>query len=154
MKNPYKLRERQEDAEMTGPAIIGLGCSFTGRLETKTDIVVEGELAGPLQVGGRLIIRSGGCVRSENAECQNAEIHGLFEGTLKVIEHLTIREEGRIKGDIQVGCISIETGGHFDGNCVTSPESRSVFAARPVLIETEEAETSGNVQPKDKKIKK
>lgn len=154
MKNPYKLRERPEETEAIGPAIIGFGCCFTGKVETKTDIVVEGELNGPLQIGGRLIVRSGGFVRSEGAECQNAEIFGLFEGTLKVTEHLTIREKGRIKGEIQVGGISIETGGHFDGNCVTAAESRSLFADRPGLMKAEEAEIPENVQLKDKKIKK
>ena len=154
MKNPYKLREHPKGTEATGPAIIGFGCCFTGKVETKTDIVVEGELDGTLQIGGRLIVRSGGSVRSESAECQNAEIFGLFEGTLKVTEHLTIREKGRIKGEIQVGGIEIETGGYFDGNCVTAAESCSIFADRPGLIKAEEVEIPENVQQKEKKIKK
>ncbi len=154
MKNLYKLKERPEETGKPAPALVAAGCRFTGEIRTEADVVVEGELSGKIQVGGRLIIRPGGTTRSDQAECRNAEIYGLFEGTLKVTEHLTIHEKGRVYGDIQVSHISIETGGYFDGNCVTFTEKSSASGNEPA-----ERPSAGTGMPdpdpeKDKKIKK
>ena len=122
MRNLYKLKGRPEETGQTAPALVAAGCRFTGEIRAEADVVVEGELSGKIQVGGRLIVRAAGMVRSEDAECRIAEIFGLFEGTLEVTEHLTIHEKGRVRGNIKVEKISIDTGGHFDGNCVSFSE--------------------------------
>lgn len=124
MKNVYK-----ESCGAPMPAIVATDCCIKGEIDTKSDIIVEGMLIGKLEIEGKLIIRSSGTVRSDNTECRMADIYGLFEGTLKVTEQLTIHEKGKVQGNIKVGNISIEMGGYFEGNCT--------FLDEPVVLKNE-----------------
>lgn len=129
MKKFYKSVEHSDiPSKFSGPTIINAGCQFTGNLDTEADVLVEGEFVGQLRVGGKLIIRPNGIVRSENAECSHTEIYGLFEGSLKVTENLVVYETGCMKGEINVGCcFTILAGGCFDGNCVMHSRESAAF---------------------------
>lgn len=128
MLNFNKSREGREEVSVSlSPTLIGGPVHCRGHLSGDADVVVEGAFSGTIRIGGRLIVRPGGSVRSDGIECRIADISGEAHGAFSISGLLHIREQGILCGDVTVGGIRIEEGGVFNGNCKT------VTSANPLL---------------------
>ena len=135
MLNFNKSREGQEEVSVSlSPTLIGGSIHCKGHLSGNADVVVEGKFSGTIRIGGRLIVRPGGSVRSEGIECRIADISGEAHGIFYISELLHIREQGTLCGDVTVAGIRIEEGGAFNGNCKTVTSANPLLtAAKPDL---------------------
>ena len=66
-----------------------------------------------------LVVHKGGGI-SGTVHANDAEIHGVVEGTLVVRAHLAIEGTGHVTGDIRYRTVSMKTGARLHGNIVCS----------------------------------
>jgi cytoskeletal protein CcmA (bactofilin family) len=92
------------------------GTSIVGDIVSKADFRLDGELIGNFTSQGKLVIGASGIIKGEII-CHNADIEGLFQGKLKVLEVLNIKATAKIHGEIAVGKLSIEPGAEFTATC-------------------------------------
>ncbi|GAA0571678.1 hypothetical protein GCM10008942_20470 [Rhizomicrobium electricum] len=92
--------------------VAGAGVTLKGNMQCDM-LRVEGSIEGDVKAR-KLVISSGGTLMG-TAEIEDAEIEGIFEGTLIVSGHLVVRSTGRLAGKFQYGEIEIERGGAVTG---------------------------------------
>lgn len=125
---PEKLAERsaekvqekapEKDGEKTpgradGTLVIGREIEVRGEIGSCERLIVEGKLEASTSVGTLRVSEAGLFVGE--AEVQQAEISGRFEGELEVHGELRLTPTARVEGRIRYGRIVIESGGEISG---------------------------------------
>jgi len=89
--------------------------TIKGTIHSKTDVFLDGEVEGELNVeNNRLIIGPHGKVLA-NAKAREMEIQGIITGNVETTGTTSIRESGRLMGDVKTGGILIELGAVVKG---------------------------------------
>ena len=97
----------------SGPFSSGAALSLTAELQPLDPAPIK---TIQLDTTHKVIeIAPGGYFRG-NAEVEEADISGRFEGTLVARQKLTLRKGGRIDGSVRYGRIVIESGGEISGD--------------------------------------
>lgn len=112
--------------------VVGRGLTFNGDIEACTHLLIGGSVASDVKACDRLEISAGGCFQGR-ATVNDADIAGQFEGELTVLGHLHLRADGRIRGRITYGTLSVEAGGRLLGNTDSSAEGPRP-QLRPVVV--------------------
>lgn len=106
-----QVRPEGESKRLT----VGKEISVNGGEITDCDrLVVEGTVNGRM-TGGRLLEIARDGVFQGEATVENADIAGVFEGTLTVLNRLSIYASGRVKGTVIYGQLEVERGGRIEG---------------------------------------
>jgi cytoskeletal protein CcmA (bactofilin family) len=115
-----------------GPLLTIMG--ETARLEGKFNIAesiqIECEVAGEINVDGKLVIGEKGVVRAD-VHTADALIMGRYEGNMVATGNVEITSTGRVAGNIETDSLVISKGGFFNGNVIKiqraeiAPERRS-----------------------------
>ena len=100
-----------------GYVLIGKGTKITGDISNCTLVEVQGVLEGSVTADS-VIIRDGGGFKGV-LQTDQAEVHGILEGTVVVHELLDIRAHGNVQGDLTYGRIAISEGGFVSGSLQT-----------------------------------
>jgi len=95
--------------------IVGRDIRLKGEISACSRLVVEGYVEASLTDARAIEVAPSGHFKS-NAEVDEAEISGRYEGELVAREKLTVRANGRIHGSIRYGRIVIEAGGEISGD--------------------------------------
>ncbi|OXA94436.1 bactofilin family protein [Flavobacterium hercynium] len=101
------------------------GTSIIGDIVSKADFRLDGELVGNFTSQGKLVIGVTGKVKGEII-CNNADIEGVFQGKIKVLEILNIKATAQIHGEVAVGKLSIEPGADFTATCTMLANDKEV----------------------------
>jgi cytoskeletal protein CcmA (bactofilin family) len=94
--------------------IIGKGISLQGTVTEAEKLVIEGTMESQLLQAQELVISHSGVFKGE-VQVEDAEIAGVFDGTLTVNGSLTIRSTGRVLGVARSRRLSVEDGGQLSG---------------------------------------
>lgn len=105
--------ERMNDRVDT---IIGAGTVFTGDLEIKGTLRVDGRCEGKIVSSGDVVIGESGLIVS-TVEARNLQVAGTVKGEIKTSGILDISSTGRVYADIEVGKVIIADGAVFHGQC-------------------------------------
>ncbi|MGE0151856.1 MAG: polymer-forming cytoskeletal protein [Reyranellaceae bacterium] len=95
--------------------LVGRDIVLSGEITTCDQLVVEGRVEAALTDTRVIEIRETGYFKG-NAEIDEAEIRGVFEGDLTVRNRLLIRATGKVTGQIRYGMLEIECGGQLSGD--------------------------------------
>lgn len=111
---------RTDTAQTPSPSegkrlLVGRDIVLNGEITTCDQLVVEGRVEAVLTDTRVIEIRETGYVKG-NAEIDEAEIRGVFEGDLIVRNRLLIRSTGKVTGEIRYGMLEIECGGQLSGD--------------------------------------
>jgi len=98
--------------------VVGRDIRLTGDITACDKLVVEGHIEVSLP-GARVIEVSQTGYFKGNADVEEADISGHFEGELIARDRLVVRSGGRISGTIRYGRIVIESGGEISGDMQT-----------------------------------
>ncbi len=98
--------------------IVGRDIQLNGEITECDKLVVEGYVEIKLP-GARVLEVSQSGFFKGNAEVDEADISGRFEGDLTARERLIIRAGGRVNGTVRYGRIVIESGGEIAGDMQT-----------------------------------
>ncbi len=112
--------------------LVGRDIVLSGEITTCDQLVVEGRVEATLSDTRAIEIRESGYFKG-NAEIDNAEINGTFEGNLTVRNRLLIHATGKISGKIRYGMLEVECGGQISGDVqmVSAEEAKRSGAAAP-----------------------
>jgi len=99
--------------------IVGREISLNGQITACDRLVVEGKVEASLSDSRFIEISETGTFKG-NADIEEAEIRGRFEGKLSVSGRLLVRGTGKVIGEIRYGQIEIELGGQISGTVQTS----------------------------------
>lgn len=94
--------------------IVGRNIQLKGEIGACDTLVVEGRVEAAMK--SRIIQTAESGVFIGEAEVDNAEIRGRFEGKLTARKRLVIHATGRVIGTVRYGSIVIEEGGRVAGD--------------------------------------
>lgn len=92
---------------------VGKGLELKGKISSCDSLVIEGNVEAEIE-SGSLTVSETGQVKGD-AQVDEAEIEGLFEGTLEVKGCLIIRATGKVSGTVHYGQLMIDQGGRLIG---------------------------------------
>lgn len=114
--------EPGKPASITLLTVVGEHARMEGKFDITDSIQVECEVAGEMNVGGKLVIGEKGVV-SANVQTVDAIIMGQYEGNMVATGNVEIAETGRVTGNITTDSLVISKGGFFNGNITKMNES-------------------------------
>ncbi len=94
--------------------IVGRGISLQGTVADAERLVVEGTVESQMIQAAELSVAQTGVFRGE-VQVEDAEIAGLFDGTVTARGNLIVRSTGKIKGMARYKKLSVEEGGQIVG---------------------------------------
>ncbi len=109
--------KKQNGAGQKGPLLTVLGESarLEGKFTIQESIQIECEMAGEINVEGRLVIGDKGIVRAD-VNTVDALIQGIYEGKMVATGNIEITSTGRVSGNIETNSLMISKGALFNGN--------------------------------------
>jgi len=131
-------KKQPESAGPSGPLLTVMG--ETARLEGKFNIAesiqIECEIAGEINVDGKLVIGEKGVVRAD-VHTADALIMGRYEGNMVATGNVEITSTGRVSGNIETDSLVISKGGFFNGNVIKMQRTEIVSERRsgPSLLD-------------------
>ena len=118
----FKNNHKSNGAFKTGPNqassvnIIGVETKIEGKIQSDSDIRIEGILKGSISTKSKVVVGITGVILGD-VDCKHADISGEVKGTIKVDELLTLKNTANINGDITANKLVVEAGAVFNGNC-------------------------------------
>src|SRR3954466_108971 len=128
--------EPGKPASMTLLTVVGEQARFEGKFDITDSIQIECEIAGEMNVGGKLVIGEKGVVNA-NVHTVDAIIMGQYEGNMVATGNVEIAETGRVTGNITTDSLVISKGGFFNGNITKMNEAGN---GRVVAIDEKRAD--------------
>lgn len=108
---------RPQPAQMGGDRrtlTVGKGISVQGTVADCERLVVEGTVESQMLQAAELSIGATGVFRGE-VQVEDAEVAGLFDGTITARGNLVIRATGKVNGVARCKRLSVEDGGQLTG---------------------------------------
>ncbi len=94
--------------------IVGKGISLQGTVADAERLVVEGTVESQMIQAQQLYVSHSGVFKGE-VQVEEAEIAGVFDGTITANGSLTIRATGKVLGVARTKRLSVEEGGQLSG---------------------------------------
>ena len=122
-----------------GPLLTVMGASarLEGKFNITDSIQIECEVAGEINVDGKLIIGDRGVVKAD-VHTTDAIIMGQYEGNMVATGNVEIASSGRVSGNIETDSLVISKGGFFNGQVVKMQRGPEVISERrnvsPALV--------------------
>lgn len=92
------------------------GTSIEGNVNSESNIRIDGFVKGTITTKGRLVVGVTGSI-SGDIICQNAEVEGKVNGSMKVGELLSLKSTAKVEGEVTTGKLSVEPGAIFAVKC-------------------------------------
>lgn len=122
--------------------VVGKGISLQGTVTEAEKLIIEGTMESQLLQAQELVISHSGVFKGE-VHVEDAEIAGVFDGTLTVNGGLTIRATGRVIGVARSRRLSVEDGGQLSG------KMEMITEATPPAPTARMAPAPRNAEPAD-----
>ncbi|WP_439481822.1 bactofilin family protein [Cyclobacterium plantarum] len=109
-----KERKIQEEMEMaSATSVFAPGLSIKGNVEASSDIRIEGEIAGDVTTGRKVIVGVSGKITG-NIKASEVCVMGEVLGDIFVQDLARFTAEARMKGNVYSGKIEIESGADME----------------------------------------
>lgn len=118
--------------------VVGRGISLQGTVADAERLVVEGTVESQMIQASELFVAQAGVCKGE-LQVEDAEIAGLFDGTITARNSLVIRSTGRVNGVARCRKLSVEEGGQVSGRMEMITEAQASAPAAPRLAAASEA---------------
>lgn len=142
---PPQQQARPEPSERR-TLVVGRGISLQGTVSDAERLAVEGTVESEMIQAAELYVAQSGVFRGE-VQVEDAEIAGLFDGTITVRGNLVIRSTGKLTGTARYRKLSVEEGGQVSGRMemlseqqATAPLGGGGPAPRPPVVLPADAE--------------
>ena len=94
---------------------IGPGVKIKGEISADTEMVVDGEVQGRMELKENLIIGPKGVVNGDIV-ARSVQVNGKVMGNVRGIDRFELAQSGRIEGDVVSPRVVIAEGAFFKGN--------------------------------------
>jgi cytoskeletal protein CcmA (bactofilin family) len=129
------------DAQGTVSSILGENCKFTGDVEAKGTLRIDGVLDGKIEASDTVIVGKGGTVKGE-IHAAHAVVSGTVEGNVFAKRKVELEAGSKLIGDVETVSLVIEDGVYFEGSSKMRKEA-DAYAAKPKIVK----------QPEEEKVK-
>ena len=121
---------------------LGKGISIQGSVTEAERIVIEGTMESQLLQCQELAISHSGVFKGE-VQVEDADIAGVFDGTLTATGSLIIRATGRVLGVARSRRLSVEDGGQLTGRMemITEASASAPMAVAPPVRVVESSDS-------------
>lgn len=116
--------------------VIVEGSKITGDFIAESNVRIDGEIQGNVTSSSKVVVGQSGYIHG-NLICEEADVEGKIEGTLKIESLLTLRSQANVTGEISTTKIQIEEGAQFSGECKMNNFSSSKSSATKVATAEE-----------------
>ena len=107
---------KKVEKNMDIDSLFGENIKFTGKVEDKGNLRIDGIIEGDIEYEGDVIIGETGRVKG-NIRCDNTSLSGTVEGNIVVKGKLTIHPTGKLIGDVEISTLIIHENAFFEGHC-------------------------------------
>ncbi len=129
------------DSQGTVSSILGENCKFTGDVEAKGTLRIDGVMDGKIEASDTVIVGKGGIVRGE-IHAAHAVVSGTVEGNIYAKRKVELEAGSKLIGDVESVSLVIEDGVYFEGASKMRKDSEP-YPAKPKIVK----------QPEEDKIK-
>ena len=138
------FKDNKQNGAPEGPllAVFGSSARLEGKFTIADSIEIECEVAGEINVEGKLVVGENGIVQA-NVHTVDALIKGLYEGDMVATGEVEVTDTGRVSGNIETDSLVISKGGFFNGNISNRTQHDEVASesrSGPVRVEATELE--------------
>ena len=118
-------KNKKSPAVNSAPTYIGRGMRIEGKIWGMRPIWIDGEVHGTIDSISEVIIGEFAKVDA-TIRAASIKINGSVEGELFASNSIEIMSKGRVRGNITnlAGSLVIQTGGVFEGQCLTATEEK------------------------------
>jgi cytoskeletal protein CcmA (bactofilin family) len=132
------------DQQAAISTILGNDCKFTGDVDAKGTIRIDGEFDGKIVSSDSVIVGNSGIVKGE-VHATQAMISGTVEGNIFAKKKVELQSGSRLIGDVESMSLVIEDGVFFEGKSKMRKEGEA-FIQKPKVfhaVEEKKEEHSG-----------
>jgi cytoskeletal protein CcmA (bactofilin family) len=116
--------------------VVGRGISLQGTVADAERLVVEGTVESQMIQAAELFVAQTGVFKGE-VQVEEAEIAGLFDGTITARGSLVIRATGKVNGIARCRRLSVEDGGQVSGRMEMLTDQTANAPVTPVRAPVE-----------------
>jgi cytoskeletal protein CcmA (bactofilin family) len=124
------------DQQAAVSSILGTGCKFSGEVDAKGTIRVDGEIDGKIISTDSVVVGKGGIVKGEIHAAHTA-VSGTVEGNIFAKRKVELASGSRLIGDVESMSLVIEDGVFFEGKSKMRKEGQS-FNQKPKIVKAPE----------------
>lgn len=106
---------------------INEGTKLIGNITSTGFFRIDGTVEGNITTPSKVVIGKTGNVKGD-LTCENADIEGSFEGSLKVTGTLSLKTTAHIEGEVITGKLAIEPGATFNASCIMQDSAKQIVA--------------------------
>jgi cytoskeletal protein CcmA (bactofilin family) len=131
-----KIEDELKRAEYSrhGGTVVSAGLRIKGEISGNEDILVEGLVEGPIQLGeGMLTVGATGQVAAD-VVAREVIVYGKVEGNLTARDRIEIKNEGSVVGNLTTARIIIEDGANLKGSVEIVNRDKSSQALAPTVV--------------------
>lgn len=121
-------------------SVIGSDVVITGNISAKVDLHVDGRIEGDISCAS--LVQGDGSTIHGAIVAESARLAGTLQGSVDARE-LVITSSARVTGDVSYETITIEQGGHVDGQF--RHKSKGSFGAATVIAANGDASSDRQV---------
>ena len=105
----------QNSSESNKIDIIEKSTKIVGEITSKADFRIDGSVEGKIVTSGKVVIGEEGSVIGR-IDCSNSDIAGSIDGIIDVSGILSLNSTSKVKGEVLVGKLAVESGANVDAN--------------------------------------
>ncbi len=129
-KDHNEMHTNTRETSSAGINSLGQSTRIEGDVTTQSDIRLDGGLVGNLICNGKLILGPQGSIKGD-ITCDNAVVEGKIDGTIKVKDHLHVKETAKITGEISTNKLTVASGAIFNVKCEMGGQTIAPKKAMP-----------------------
>jgi cytoskeletal protein CcmA (bactofilin family) len=117
--------EHQDSERANGEinTVIGRGSVIEGTFTVQNSVRIDGKVRGPVDVGGLLILGSGGEIDGV-VRARDAIIGGTIKNKILASGRVTLEPKSVVQGEVNTSRLIIEEGATFEGKCVVGQNGK------------------------------
>jgi cytoskeletal protein CcmA (bactofilin family) len=93
---------------------VASGCRIEGKVTGKSNLRIDGEVIGTVEVDNDVTVASGGVVRGD-VSANSVTIGGRIVGNVRGGSKVEILASGRLEGDVKAARVVLAEGAYFKG---------------------------------------
>jgi cytoskeletal protein CcmA (bactofilin family) len=126
------------EPENHGSATIGKAVKVVGKIYSKEDLFVDGDLEGTVEaLEHKLTIGPNGTVHAD-VKAREVAVMGSLQGDVEATDKIEIRKDAKLVGNIKTARILIEDGAYFKGG-IESCEGRTKSGSQGSAVHSSSA---------------
>lgn len=111
--------------------IIGEESTFSGEINVRGSIRIDGEFEGVVVATESLLIGKAGTVKAD-VKVRDLMVAGSISGNLKASERVELHAGARVEGDVETRSLVVDEGVLFNGRCIMKEAAQAATVTRVV----------------------